>query len=415
MVERQLGKMVVKLRCSNKRLATSKKNTVASTNEQRPTCEQATTSQLAHTDTHPITVEQERVCEQVAANVQDATAEQKVDERGKEVGSEMQRIEKLQAKLQLLKLQYELNEMEKMKNEKVKGANFADIEGAITKFTGDDEQSIVKWIKEYERVSSVLGCSATEQFLYARRMMAGSASLFMRSSQAKTWLEFKQELSAGFERVTGVKEALKALENRKWDRQNESLHRYTLIMQELAEGTPLSEAELVKYIIEGIRDKTLGATMSQNHSDLASIKRCIPKYERMLQERSKQRGPGLLEVRCYNYQKFGHYASTCRKENRPRGSCFKCGQLGHFRTNCPQQTIAAVDEEQEEDGIRWRMKVRVVLGSHCSGSKFCFLYSLIDTGSPCSFINEQVVRSLSPNTTVEEEKVSGFRSLDGGG
>ncbi|XP_073838382.1 methuselah-like 14 isoform X3 [Musca autumnalis] len=73
MVERQLGKMVVKLRCSNKRLATSKKNTVASTNEQRPTCEQATTSQLAHTDTHPITVEQERVCEQVAANVQDAT------------------------------------------------------------------------------------------------------------------------------------------------------------------------------------------------------------------------------------------------------------------------------------------------------------------------------------------------------
>ncbi|XP_073824706.1 uncharacterized protein [Musca autumnalis] len=48
------------------------KNTVASTNEQGPTCEQATTSQLAHTDTHPITVEQERVCEQVAANAQEA-------------------------------------------------------------------------------------------------------------------------------------------------------------------------------------------------------------------------------------------------------------------------------------------------------------------------------------------------------
>ncbi|XP_073822472.1 uncharacterized protein [Musca autumnalis] len=293
----------------------------------------------------------------VAMNVREHVDKQAKDVQANNILAE---IDKQLRKLKLLKLQYEMNEVEE-KKENTKGVNFVDVEGAIAKFTGDDEQNVVKWTREFERITTVLGCGATEKFLYARRMMAGSAGLFMRSSEAKTWQDFKQELEIEFKRSMGIKETLKTLENRKWNRQAESLHRYTLVMQELAEGAPVTEAELIEYIVEGVKDRSLATTMSLNHTTLASFKSCIPKYEKMLRERSQQRvtnamRPKSAEVRCYKCQQFGHYATTCTMEYKPKGACFKCGKLGHFKEKCPKQTVAAVDEEEKEEEIDWRMK-----------------------------------------------------------
>ncbi|XP_073814738.1 uncharacterized protein [Musca autumnalis] len=293
----------------------------------------------------------------VAMNVREHVDKQAKDVQANNILAE---IDKQLRKLKLLKLQYEMNEAEE-KKENTKSVNFVDVEGAIAKFTGDDEQNVVKWTREFERITTVLGCGATEKFLYARRMMAGSAGLFMRSSEAKTWQDFKQELEIEFKRSMGIKETLKTLENRKWNRQAESLHRYTLVMQELAEGTPVTEAELIEYIVEGVKDRSLATTMSLNHTTLASFKSCIPKYEKMLRERSQQRvtnamRPKSAEVRCYKCQQFGHYATTCTMEYKPKGACFKCGKLGHFKEKCPKQTVAAVDEEEKEEEIDWRMK-----------------------------------------------------------
>ncbi|XP_073826357.1 uncharacterized protein [Musca autumnalis] len=327
--------------------------------------EQTVTSQQVHTDIQR-TVQQEvdgrvvnsvrnQASEQTAISQQIHTNMQTVQQ---EAESELQKLEKqLQMKLRLLKLQNEINELEAKKVENKKNVNFVDVEGAIMKFTGDDNQSVAKWTKEFERVTSVIGCNSTEQFLFARRMMAGSASLFMRSSNATTWEEFKKELNAEFTRSMGVKEALKKLENRKWHRQAESLHRYTLIMQELAEDTPINEAELVEYIVEGIQDKEFTATIPINYTTLAAFKKCIPKYEPILKERGVKQAVRKTEVRCYNCQQFGHYSGECKREYRPKGTCYKCGKMGHFKKDCPERAVAALNEEEvEEDEIGWRMK-----------------------------------------------------------
>ncbi|XP_075147275.1 uncharacterized protein LOC142221437 isoform X1 [Haematobia irritans] len=122
----------------------------------------------------------------------------------------------LQAKLRILKLQNEINELER-KEEKKGLASFGDIEGALPKFTGDDEYGVVKWVAEFEKVTNVVGCAAAEKFLFARRMMAGSAALFLRNTKANNWPSLKEELCAEFEKTVGAKDTLKKLDSRKWN------------------------------------------------------------------------------------------------------------------------------------------------------------------------------------------------------
>lgn len=186
-------------------------------------------------------------------------------------------------------MQFEINELETKREKPKSYVSFVDIENALEKFSGDNEYNISKWTREFEKITAVMECTAAEQFVFARRMMTGSASLFLRSSKATTWNELKAELTGEFKRTTGVKEALKTLEERKWERQAESLHRYVLIMQELAEEPPINEAELIEFIVEGMRDKTPATAMFLNVTSLEVFKRNIPRYEKLVRERSQRR------------------------------------------------------------------------------------------------------------------------------
>lgn len=40
--------------------------------------------------------------------------------------------------------------------------------------------------------------------------------------------------------------------------------------------------------------------------------------------------------RCYNCGVFGHMATHCKKEKKPRGACFCCNSTDHIIANCPQ-------------------------------------------------------------------------------
>lgn len=118
----------------------------------------------------------------------------------------------------------------------------------------------------------------------------------------------------------------------------------------------------------------------------------------------------MPEVRCYNCQGMRHYANVCKKPQRPMGECFKCGRAGHLRVNCPLRTVAAAAEEGE---LNWNVQVRVALGPNPWRSKLYLISSLIDTGSPCSFINPSIIRFLFPNYETKEERVPNLRGLSG--
>ncbi|XP_073844576.1 uncharacterized protein [Musca autumnalis] len=266
----------------------------------------------------------------------------------------------MQAKLNILKLQQQIDELERQRNVKPKTvACFADVEGSLPKFTGDGEYNIYKWVKEFEKVTNIVGCTPAEQFLYARRMMAGSACLFMRTSMANNWPQFKMELCAEFKKDIGVKDILRKLENRKWYKGKETLHHYALVMQEIAEEAPIiNQSELVEYIVEGLQDKTLASTVFFNTTTMADFKSKIGKYEKLLEERTQRYAKGgatsstLENVRCFNCQAYGHYATSCPKERKQQGGCFKCGKMGHLRIHCPLKVVAAMPEEE----LNWNTK-----------------------------------------------------------
>ncbi|KAK9744765.1 Zinc knuckle [Popillia japonica] len=49
-----------------------------------------------------------------------------------------------------------------------------------------------------------------------------------------------------------------------------------------------------------------------------------------------QTGTRPQKTRCYNCNEEGHYASSCTKVKRERGSCYSCGSFSHMKKNCPQ-------------------------------------------------------------------------------
>ncbi|XP_073835258.1 uncharacterized protein [Musca autumnalis] len=255
-------------------------------------------------------------------------------------------VRHLENKMKILRLQKEVEELEEQKDSKRKTtATFADIEGALPKFSGDNEENILKWVQEFEKVTEVVGCTSAEKFLFARRMMAGSAILFMRTSVSRDWPGFKEELCAEFKRDLGAKEILKKLESRVWRKGGESLHRYVLIMQQIAEDAPISEAEKIEYIVEGLRDKSPAASIFYNVTSIAEFKNLIPRYEKLMDNRVMQSGGAMValqDVRCFNCSEFGHYATNCQKEKRQAGSCFKCGKMGHLKAHCPVRAVATV-------------------------------------------------------------------------
>lgn len=90
------------------------------------------------------------------AEIEKGTPEQTV--KTVEGEAEERQIKLLETRLRMLKLEKEINEMEAQRAGKRSMSNFADIEGALPKFNGDDEYGIKKWITEFEKVIKVVGC-----------------------------------------------------------------------------------------------------------------------------------------------------------------------------------------------------------------------------------------------------------------
>lgn len=65
---------------------------------------------------------------------------------------------------------------------------FHDVRESLNVFTGDDTYSITKWIEDLEEMSEVCGWSDVELFIYSKRLLSGTAALYLRSETGiKSW------------------------------------------------------------------------------------------------------------------------------------------------------------------------------------------------------------------------------------
>lgn len=118
-----------------------------------------------------------------------------------------------------------------------------------------------------------------------------------------------------------------------------------------------------------------------------------------------------FERRCYNCNDGGHLANVCPKPKREPGTCFTCGKHGHKAPECPEKADVKKEDPNrvahcssfKESLIPARTtEVEIILDK----LRLC-LNSILDLGSPVSFIKEEFV-DVSLMDTIEDESFVGM-------
>jgi citrate lyase beta subunit len=59
--------------------------------------------------------------------------------------------------------------------------SFRDLEDSLSIFTGDDGHPVGEWIAEFEDVAQMAGWREIEMVVYSKKLIKGTAQLFMKS------------------------------------------------------------------------------------------------------------------------------------------------------------------------------------------------------------------------------------------
>lgn len=338
--------------------------------------------------------------------------------------------------------------------------NFKDIENSIQKFTGDDNLTIAKWLQLFEETADLLDWNVMMKFVYAKRLMAGTAKLFLRTvTNIKSWPQLKTALSNEFEQKVSTADIHTMLRNRKKKR-DESVRQYVLTMQEIASLAEIDDTDLLYYIVNGIPDSTVNKTLLYAANSLAELKLALQKYEKMktslvprvtettsttssIDKAEKSTKPqdntdkNPFRRKCYNCNEFGHFSADCPKPKRTKNSCYRCGEMGHLAPNCTNNRVNVVQKpcgnsnhpgdtlsvrnkqsssscgqpDNQRNGYVSDNDFERLFSYRDENQQFsCKLLTLLDSGSPISFMQRTFVPTFLVADHGEDENFCGLNN-----
>ncbi|XP_068148314.1 uncharacterized protein [Drosophila tropicalis] len=251
--------------------------------------------------------------------------------------------------------------------------NLKDVETTVPKFSGDGDLSIHVWIRELEKAARVYVLSDAQCWSLGNRLLEGSAKAYMTYEKTTTWSELKDALV----KVFGLQMTNYEIANQMRKRsigKGESLLQYFIIMRNIAQQGNFEDTDVVKYIVDGLQDRTglsaplyyctslneLREKMMRFQSVQPPAKNYVPQA-RQTSDRLQAITPAAKDKRCFNCRQIGHLMFDCPRPERPKGSCYRCFKVGHQYRNCPMRTqIAAMSSSEDPDTIDDKSFIQLV-------------------------------------------------------
>lgn len=247
------------------------------------------------------------------------------------------------------------------------------------------------------------------------------------------------ELTSMFDHRQDRMTSRRKFEQRTW-MNSESFSDYFHDKLILANTIPVVEEELLDYLVDGIPDLSLrNQARIQKFKDKSDLLTAFDKVSlkdesRLVNEvkndlskditsqaAAKEKIPSRSATsppRCFNCSKIGHMAVNCRLPKRPLGACFKCFELGHQSKDCTNKRMqlnknqvsnvmiehstrdvrvhsntcsdqTLVLDDNDKDNTLDKQCFRIIsykFDNGGEGSRVVSLATLLDTGSPISFI-----------------------------
>ena len=302
--------------------------------------------------------------------------------------------------------------------------NFNDIESMAQCFSGDSGITIHKFIEQFEDAADIFKLNEKAKFVYGKRLVKGTAMIFLRTINVKTWCEMRDALFEEFNNDVTAAEIHNRLRNRKKKR-NETCQQYVFAMMEISSMSKIEETDLVNYIIEGIPDSFSNKMILYGANTISELKNCLKKYEIMKMRswssstqpsnqqsfsestnlRNQQSSSVSTNVQCFRCKEMGHYSNQCKKNKKFEATCYNCGKEGHFKAECrsfsknqrqePKQHSINEIEEHHSSDIGFEHQLQYEFVSNTFGENFKLILStLVDSGSPISFIQQHLVPDI---------------------
>ncbi|XP_033234195.1 uncharacterized protein [Drosophila pseudoobscura] len=201
-------------------------------------------------------------------------------------------------KLSILKTEKEAMELETPRD----CIDLTHIEALIRPFSGDDDQAVTSWISNFEDIMNFHGVSESKCWILAKQLLGGSAKAYIDHVAPLTWQLMRAELLNVFEQTVTAWDIGKRLEARKIAN-NESALQYFVAMCSIASQADKATSVVVKFIVEGLQDKT-GMTASMLYcSTLNELRDKMVTYDKV------RRAPGVPAT----------YIRSARNERWPLG------------------------------------------------------------------------------------------------
>lgn len=72
--------------------------------------------------------------------------------------------------------------------------DFSDVQAAVRIFTGDDTFSVTKWLSDFEDTAAVSRLDDRMKFLFAKKLIDGTAKLVVQMSKPTDWPQLNMAL-----------------------------------------------------------------------------------------------------------------------------------------------------------------------------------------------------------------------------